>query len=192
MTDKQHFAKYEEGQSGIITKDGHTMFSQDIVADLNRKSFLEKENSALKQNLGLLEISYGHKRTLLKSCEIALEERDEKNAKLTRDLTETQNQYREAENKLEDIELFFCDEDGCPIIEPLNSDGLESWIEAHNLEQQAKGVNDVALEINGIHVKEQNLGKLGKNQFYWWCLIFGHMTDTRKDLRNQAKKLRSE
>jgi len=35
------YAKYELAKAGTVTKDGHTMFPQDIVKDLNRKSFLE-------------------------------------------------------------------------------------------------------------------------------------------------------
>ncbi len=38
------YAKYEI-KRGVITKDGHTMFLKDIVKDLNRKSFLEKERN---------------------------------------------------------------------------------------------------------------------------------------------------
>ncbi|QDP67524.1 MAG: hypothetical protein Unbinned5350contig1004_31 [Prokaryotic dsDNA virus sp.] len=34
--------KYKESSVGI-TKDGHTMFVQDIVKDLNRKSYLETQ-----------------------------------------------------------------------------------------------------------------------------------------------------
>ena len=40
-----HFAKYSEGiatDGPTILKDGHTMFPQDIVKDLNRKSYLEQ------------------------------------------------------------------------------------------------------------------------------------------------------
>ena len=36
------FAKYKL-EYGVVIKDGHTMFIKDIVKDLNRKSFLEKE-----------------------------------------------------------------------------------------------------------------------------------------------------
>ena len=39
--------KYEL-KEGDITKDGHTMFKDDIVADLNRKSFLENERTKNK------------------------------------------------------------------------------------------------------------------------------------------------
>ena len=47
---KQHFAKYKDASRGIL-KDGHTMFSSDIVKELNRKSFLEEENLKLKEQL---------------------------------------------------------------------------------------------------------------------------------------------
>ena len=40
------YAKYEITKAGI-TKDGHTMFEQDIVKDLNRKSFLEAERNSI-------------------------------------------------------------------------------------------------------------------------------------------------
>lgn len=36
------FAKYEL-KNGAILKDGHTMFLEDVVRDLNRKSQLEEE-----------------------------------------------------------------------------------------------------------------------------------------------------
>jgi len=38
------FAKYEVNNL-IITKDGHVMFHDDIVKDLNRKSLLERERN---------------------------------------------------------------------------------------------------------------------------------------------------
>lgn len=37
--------------------------------------------------------------------------------------------------------MFFTDEDGCPIIEPLNSDGLEVYFRKLKLRQQAKGID---------------------------------------------------
>ncbi len=40
------FAKYEALEDSCLTKDGHTMFIQDIVNDLNRKSFLEGQTNA--------------------------------------------------------------------------------------------------------------------------------------------------
>jgi hypothetical protein len=40
--EKQHFAKYTFSNDSF-KKDGHTMFIQDVVCDLNRKSFLESE-----------------------------------------------------------------------------------------------------------------------------------------------------
>jgi hypothetical protein len=36
------FAKYKLGFNNKFLKDGHTMLPQDIIADLQRKSFLEK------------------------------------------------------------------------------------------------------------------------------------------------------
>jgi len=41
------YAEYKKTKRGI-TKDGHTMFDQDIVADLNRKSYLEKQLAQYK------------------------------------------------------------------------------------------------------------------------------------------------
>lgn len=69
----------------------------------------------------------------VKRLQAKIEKLEKENANLTDDLLETQEQCRQAENKLEDIELFFCDEDGCPSIEPLNSDGLDKWLQARNL-----------------------------------------------------------
>lgn len=46
-----HKVIYEISKQGTITKDGHTMFGEDIVSDLNRKSYLETENKSLKENL---------------------------------------------------------------------------------------------------------------------------------------------
>jgi hypothetical protein len=63
---------------------------------------------------------------------------------LTDDLIETQNQARDAENNIEDIESVFCDEDGHPLIEPFNGDGLSHWIAKRDIEQQAEGVDDFA------------------------------------------------
>lgn len=53
-----HFAKYEHGYS-IVTKDGHTMMLPDIVRDLNRKSYLERENGRLYNALRGLSEVYG-------------------------------------------------------------------------------------------------------------------------------------
>lgn len=39
--------KYKLKQDGTITKDGHTMFKQDIVTDLNRIAFLEENRCLL-------------------------------------------------------------------------------------------------------------------------------------------------
>lgn len=75
----------------------------------------------------------------IKRLQAKIERLEIENANLTDDLLETQDQCRQAENKFEDIESVFCDEDGCPIIEPLNSDGLVSWLQVHILEQQARG-----------------------------------------------------
>ncbi len=50
------YAKYtiaEDGpDKGKILKDGHTMFPQDIVTDLNRKSFLEKNKVQVNEFIG--------------------------------------------------------------------------------------------------------------------------------------------
>jgi len=46
--------KYKETSRGIL-KDGHTMFTQDIVADLNRKEYLEGEYMKLKERVTQLE-----------------------------------------------------------------------------------------------------------------------------------------
>ena len=49
-----HYAEYSEGivpEGAAILKDGHTMFPQDIVRDLNRKSYLEKEIEQLQAQL---------------------------------------------------------------------------------------------------------------------------------------------
>ena len=43
-------AKYKE-ENGIILKDGHKMFIDDVVKDLNRRSFLELENFRLQNKL---------------------------------------------------------------------------------------------------------------------------------------------
>lgn len=73
--------KMKERISGIpeVTKDGHTMFFQDVVFDLNNLYLLSK---ALKLDLELTQVSLDHKTTLLVSCEKALEERDAKIKKL--------------------------------------------------------------------------------------------------------------
>jgi hypothetical protein len=42
--------KYAEYKldGGQVTKDGHTMFPEDVVKDLNRKSYLEAELESLR------------------------------------------------------------------------------------------------------------------------------------------------
>ena len=42
---------YYKLKNNDIIKDGHTMFLQDVVADLNRKHFLESETAELKEGL---------------------------------------------------------------------------------------------------------------------------------------------
>lgn len=41
--------KYTQNQKGEILKDGHTMFTFDILSDLKRKAFLEEERKNNKQ-----------------------------------------------------------------------------------------------------------------------------------------------
>jgi hypothetical protein len=93
----------------------------------------------------------------IKRLQSNIERLEKENANLTDDLLETQEQCRQAENKFEDVELFFCDEDGCPIIEPLNSDGLVSWLQAHNLEQHIKSINNAVETCEKHHA--DNLGE---------------------------------
>lgn len=40
--------KYERKGEVDFTKDGHTMFHDDVLSDLRRKSYLEQENKNLK------------------------------------------------------------------------------------------------------------------------------------------------
>lgn len=42
-------SKYKINKRGDITKDGHTMFKEDIVRDLNRLAFLEKNQIVNKK-----------------------------------------------------------------------------------------------------------------------------------------------
>jgi hypothetical protein len=51
---EQHFAKYEVHFSGAL-KDGHTMMIDDVVKDLNRKSFLESETIKMQARIDELE-----------------------------------------------------------------------------------------------------------------------------------------
>jgi hypothetical protein len=47
MTEKYY--KYTLSKKGEVLRDGHTMFPEDIIRDLNRKSYLE-ENRCLVYN----------------------------------------------------------------------------------------------------------------------------------------------
>jgi DNA-binding transcriptional MerR regulator len=85
--------------------------------------------------------------SLLIGLQEKIAELEKEIANLNDDLLETQNQAREAEKKLEDIELFFCDEDGCPIIEPLTSDGLEKWLVERDIEMKIKGYQECIFEV---------------------------------------------
>ena len=49
------YAEYTKAKSNEILKDGHKMFPRDIVKDLNRKSYLEKENKQQKETIEGLE-----------------------------------------------------------------------------------------------------------------------------------------
>lgn len=49
-----HYAEYKV-KGTDITKDGHTMFIDDVVRGLNRKSILESEKVALTQRIAELE-----------------------------------------------------------------------------------------------------------------------------------------
>lgn len=42
MSKENHYAEYTFNKESIL-KDGHTMFNEDIVKDLNRKSYLENK-----------------------------------------------------------------------------------------------------------------------------------------------------
>jgi hypothetical protein len=52
--EQPHFAEYKVHFGGAL-KDGHTMFINDVVADLNRKSFLESEVISLRKSIAELE-----------------------------------------------------------------------------------------------------------------------------------------
>ena len=45
--------------TGYITRSGHTMFNEDIISDLNRNEFLEKENKKLRALLDSIELIAG-------------------------------------------------------------------------------------------------------------------------------------
>ena len=58
--------KYEENKHGI-SKDGHTMFDQDIVMELNRKAYLEDRVLLLERACGLQKVTVVSKPALLDS-----------------------------------------------------------------------------------------------------------------------------
>jgi alpha-ketoglutarate-dependent taurine dioxygenase len=51
-------------------------------------------------------------------------------AELEKELADTENNLASLQSKFEDIETVFCDEDGCPLIEPFNGEGLSKWYKA--------------------------------------------------------------
>lgn len=60
LVDNVRYAEYSEGvapDGAAILKDGHVMFPQDIVMDLNRKSFLEENKVALEKCLKSVQYS---------------------------------------------------------------------------------------------------------------------------------------
>lgn len=57
------FASYSSFKSSI-NKDGHTMFTQDIVADLNRRSFLEGKKLELEQEIESLRADLAKEKAL--------------------------------------------------------------------------------------------------------------------------------
>jgi hypothetical protein len=68
---------------------------------------------------------------------------------LEKELSVTEKNLGTLQSTFEDIEAVFCDEDGCLIVEPFNSEGLSKWIKSHNLGQQAKGrLDGVAYALN--------------------------------------------
>lgn len=73
--------RYGINRKHEFTKDGHTMFNADVLRDLERKEWLEKELEAknkelaqLKEDAGISEIELNHTKRLLDSCEKALAE----------------------------------------------------------------------------------------------------------------------
>jgi hypothetical protein len=50
----KHFAEYKV-VANYITKDGHAMFPEDVVQDLNRKSHLEREILELRERVEKLQ-----------------------------------------------------------------------------------------------------------------------------------------
>jgi hypothetical protein len=129
------------GTKNSIATDLLNVMEKDNVENFSIQVF--KVDSGLKRDLQVTceyldGVSVSETITNLKEQVAELEkERDE----LKGDVVVTYKQCGEAESKLEDIEAFFCDEDGCPAIEPFSSKGLAKWLEAHNLEQQAKVIN---------------------------------------------------
>jgi hypothetical protein len=51
-------------------------------------------------------------------------------AELEKELADTENNLASLQSKFEDIETVFCDEEGCPLIEPFNGEGLSKWYKA--------------------------------------------------------------
>jgi hypothetical protein len=63
MEEQLKYAKYEAGicrhtHKDIITKDGHTMFVQDTVKDLNRKSYLEEQLEVYKEVVEAVKVHF--------------------------------------------------------------------------------------------------------------------------------------
>jgi hypothetical protein len=145
LADIKRIAELEKelllGTKNSIATDLLNVMEKDNVENFSIQVF--KVDSGLKRDLQVTceyldGVSVSETITNLKEQVAELEkERDE----LKGDVVVTYKQCGEAESKLEDIEAFFCDEDGCPAIEPFSSKGLAKWLEAHNLEQQAKVIN---------------------------------------------------
>jgi len=58
--------RYTLSFNGATLKDGHTMFTADVIKDLNRKSYLEAENKQLKEDIAEKQSLFDlqHTRTL--------------------------------------------------------------------------------------------------------------------------------
>jgi hypothetical protein len=60
-------------------------------------------------------------------------------------------------------------------------------LEAHNLEQQEKGVEGTAKEMNNIYVTDHNSRAVPPEQFAWWNRCFGYMNEKAKAPKEQVK-----
>lgn len=174
------FEKHFESSRDANAEMNELKHKLEVAESLNEDlSLYKSEHERLKGELNVILHPNGEQPLAPSMCDLVSFVREDLNknrSDMEEDLIETQRDLSRVEIKLEEIELFFTDEDACPIIEPFNSKGLDSWLKSNNLKQQ-----DAGFKLGfwrGFEVAKMNSDSDIQSHYQW-----------QVELRNQSKEV---